>query len=65
MKGRWTFNVLHPLQKQFGVLKSRMHWRTGMGPMAAAVVAYAGAGACTSGYSELVFKHLRRPISPL
>ncbi len=56
---------IDPLQKQFVVLKSRVHWRAGMGPMAAAVVECAGAGACTSDYSELVFKHLRRPIYPL
>jgi hypothetical protein len=56
---------IDPLQKQFVVLKSRVHWRAGMGPMAAAVVECAGAGACTSDYSELVFKRLRRPIYPL
>jgi microcystin degradation protein MlrC len=47
------------------VLKSRVHWRAGMGPMARAIVECAGAGACTSDYSELKFERLRRPIYPL
>ena len=37
----------------------------GMGHLAKAVVECAGAGACTSDYSELEFKRLRRPIYPL
>jgi len=56
---------IDPTQKQYVVLKSRVHWRAGMGQLAAAVVHCAGAGACTSDYSELDFKHLRRPIYPL
>ncbi len=56
---------IDPTQKQFVVLKSRVHWRAGMGHLAAAVVECAGAGACTSDYSELAFKRLRRPIYPL
>jgi microcystin degradation protein MlrC len=56
---------IDPTQKQYVVLKSRVHWRAGMGHLAKAVVECAGAGACTSDYSELDFKHLRRPIYPL
>ena len=56
---------IDPTQKQFVVLKSRVHWRAGMGHLAHAVVECAGAGACTSDYSELEFKRLRRPIYPL
>jgi microcystin degradation protein MlrC len=56
---------MDPTQKKFIVLKSRVHWRAGMGHLAAAVVECAGAGACTSDYSELQFKRLRRPIYPL
>lgn len=56
---------IDPTQKQFVVLKSRVHWRAGMGHLAQAVVECAGAGACTSDYSELEFKRLRRPIYPL
>ena len=56
---------IDPTQKRFVVLKSRVHWRAGMGPLARAVVECAGAGACTSDYSELRFEKLRRPIFPL
>ncbi len=56
---------IDPTQKQYVVLKSRVHWRAGMGHLAKAVVECAGAGACTSDYSELDFKLLRRPIYPL
>lgn len=56
---------IDPMQKKFIVLKSRVHWRAGMGHLAQAVVECAGVGACTSDYSELNFKHLRRPIYPL
>jgi len=56
---------IDPAQKHYVVLKSRVHWRAGMGHLAKAVVECAGAGACTSDYSELDFKRLRRPIYPL
>ena len=56
---------IDPAQKHFVVLKSRVHWRAGLGHLAGATVECAGAGACTSDYSELQFKNLRRPIYPL
>lgn len=56
---------MDPTQKQFVLLKSRVHWRAGLGHLAGATVECAGAGACTSDYSELQFKKLRRPIYPL
>jgi microcystin degradation protein MlrC len=56
---------IDPTQKSFVVLKSRVHWRAGLGHLAGATVECAGAGACTSDYSELQFKKLRRPIYPL
>jgi microcystin degradation protein MlrC len=56
---------MDPTQKNFVVLKSRVHWRAGLGQLARATVECAGAGACTSDYSELQFKRLRRPIYPL
>lgn len=56
---------IDPTQKQFVVLKSRVHWRAGLGHLARATVECAGAGACTSDYSELSFHRLRRPIYPL
>jgi microcystin degradation protein MlrC len=56
---------IDPLQKQYVMLKSRIHWRAGLGPMARAVVDCAGVGVCTSDYSQLQFKNVRRPIYPL
>jgi microcystin degradation protein MlrC len=41
------------------------HWRAGLGAMAKAVVDCAGIGVCTSDYSELTFRNVRRPIYPL
>ena len=47
------------------MLKSRVHWRAGLGPLAKAVVECAGTGVCTSEYSQLEFKRVRRPMYPL
>lgn len=56
---------IDPLQKRYVMLKSRIHWRAGLGPMAKAVVECAGMGVCTSDYSQLSFTNVRRPIYPL
>jgi microcystin degradation protein MlrC len=56
---------IDPRQKRYLMLKSRIHWRAGLGPMARAVVDCAGVGVCTSDYGELEFKRVRRPIYPL
>jgi microcystin degradation protein MlrC len=56
---------IDPLQKRYVMLKSRIHWRAGLGPVAKAVVECAGVGVCTSDYSQLQFKKVRRPIYPL
>jgi microcystin degradation protein MlrC len=56
---------IDPAQKRYVMLKSRVHWRAGLGAMAKAVVDLAGIGACTSDYSSLTFKNVRRPIYPL
>jgi len=56
---------IDPSQKRYVMLKSRIHWRAGLGPMAKAVVECAGVGVCTSDYSQLQFKKVRRPIYPL
>jgi microcystin degradation protein MlrC len=56
---------IDPLQKRYVMLKSRVHWRAGLGAMAKAVVDCAGMGVCTSDYSSLTFKNVRRPIFPL
>ena len=56
---------IDPTQKRYVMLKSRVHWRAGLGKLASAVVECAGAGACTSDYNDLQFMKLRRPIYPL
>jgi microcystin degradation protein MlrC len=47
------------------MLKSRVHWRAGLGDLAHAVVECNGTGVCTSDYGALAFRKLRRPIYPL
>lgn len=54
-----------PYMKKYVVLKSRVHWRAGFGELAQQVIECAGLGVCTSDYSQLEFKHVRRPIFPL
>ena len=56
---------IDPMAKRFVMLKSRVHWRAGLGAMASAVVECAGTGVCTSDYSTLRFNKVRRPIYPL
>jgi microcystin degradation protein MlrC len=56
---------IDPLQKRYVMLKSRIHWRAGLGNLAKAVVECAGVGVCTSDYDQLTFKNVRRPIYPL
>ena len=56
---------IDPMQKRYVMLKSRIHWRAGLGKLAKAVVDCAGVGVCTSDYRQLDFKKVRRPIYPL
>ncbi|MGH7056034.1 MAG: M81 family metallopeptidase [Stellaceae bacterium] len=56
---------IDPMQKRYVMLKSRVHWRAGLGKYAKAIVDCAGVGVCTSDYGELNFRHVRRPIYPL
>ena len=56
---------IDPMQKRYVMLKSRIHWRAGLGRYAKAVVECAGVGVCTSDYGELQFRNVRRPIYPL
>jgi len=56
---------IDPAAKRYLMLKSRVHWRAGLGAIARAVVECAGSGVCTSDYSQLQFRHLRRPVYPL
>jgi len=56
---------IDPTQKRYVMLKSRIHWRAGLGALAKDVVECAGVGVCTSDYGQLTFKKVRRPIYPL
>jgi microcystin degradation protein MlrC len=56
---------IDPEKKRYLMLKSRVHWRAGLGPIARAVVECAGEGVCTSDYSALRFRRVRRPVYPL
>ena len=56
---------IDPAGKRYVMLKSRVHWRAGLGPMAKAVIECAGEGVCTSDYSQLNFRRVRRPVYPL
>ena len=56
---------IEPEKKRYLMLKSRVHWRAGLGPLAKADVECAGEGVCTSDYSQLRFRRLRWPVFPL
>jgi microcystin degradation protein MlrC len=56
---------IDPSRKKFLMLKSRVHWRAGLRPLAGGIVECAGTGVCTSDYAMLAFKHVRRPIYPV
>jgi microcystin degradation protein MlrC len=61
----WRHLAIEPRDKRYLMLKSRVHWRAGLGGLARGVVECAGEGVCTSDYSQLQFRHVRRPIYPL
>jgi microcystin degradation protein MlrC len=56
---------IDPRRRKFVAIKSRHHWRSDLGTIAADSVNCAGLGVCTSNYSELPFANVRRPIYPL
>ncbi|MBV8033430.1 MAG: M81 family metallopeptidase [Betaproteobacteria bacterium] len=56
---------IDPSSKRYMMLKSRVHWRAGLGSLARGVVECAGTGVCTSDYSQLQFRKVRRPVYPL
>lgn len=56
---------IDPTAKRYLMLKSRVHWRAGFKPIARTIIDCAGVGVCTSDYSMLDFRHVRRPIYPL
>jgi len=54
-----------PERCRFLMLKSRIHWRAGLRPLAHAVVECVGTGVCTSDYAMLGLHKVRRPMYPL
>jgi len=56
---------IEPRHKRYLAIKSRVHWRAALGPLAREIVECAGVGVCTSDYSQLRFEKVRRPIYPL
>ncbi|MEO5846034.1 MAG: M81 family metallopeptidase [Caldimonas sp.] len=56
---------IDPTRKRYVMLKSRIHWRAGLGSLAHAVVECDGTGVCTSDYAKLGLRKVRRPIYPL
>ncbi|RPH46502.1 MAG: M81 family peptidase [Burkholderiales bacterium] len=56
---------IDPTRRRFVVIKSRVHWRAGLGGLAREVVECSGVGVTTSDYSLLKFERVRRPVFPL
>jgi microcystin degradation protein MlrC len=56
---------IDPTHRRFVVIKSRVHWRAGLGELAREVVECSGVGVTTSDYSLLKFEKVRRPVFPL
>ena len=56
---------IDPDTRRFLMLKSRIHYRAGFASIARQVIECAGTGVCTSDYSMLDFRNVRRPIYPL
>lgn len=52
-------------KKKYIAIKSRVHWRAGLGDIVGKVIESDGVGVTTSDYSKLHFEKVRRPIYPL
>ena len=56
---------IDPSSKKYLMIKSRVHWRAGLGEIARHTIECAGEGVCTSDYNTLNFTRVRRPVFPL
>jgi len=63
--GVFTSVGIDPSTKRYLLLKSRLRWRAGFGPLARQTVTCDGVGVTSSDYGLFEFRHLRRPIFPL
>jgi microcystin degradation protein MlrC len=64
-QGVFTSLGIDPKTKRFLLLKSRIHYRAGFAPLAAATITCDGDGVTTSDNDRLRFAKVRRPIYPL
>jgi microcystin degradation protein MlrC len=64
-QGVFTSLGIDPATKRFLLLKSRIHYRAGFAPMAAATITCDGDGVTTSNNDLLRFSQVRRPVFPL
>jgi microcystin degradation protein MlrC len=64
-QGVFTSLGIDPKAKRFLVLKSRIHYRAGFAPIAAATITCDGDGVTTSNNDLLRFSKVRRPVFPL
>jgi microcystin degradation protein MlrC len=64
-QGVFTSLGIDPKTKRFLLLKSRIHYRAGFAPIAAATITCDGDGVTTSNNDLLRFSKVRRPVFPL
>jgi microcystin degradation protein MlrC len=64
-QGVFTSLGIDPKTKRYLLLKSRIHYRAGFAPIAAATITCDGDGVTTSNNDLLRFETVRRPIYPL
>lgn len=64
-QGVFTSVGIQPQFKRYLLLKSRVHYRAGFGPLAKHTITLDGTGVTTSDNSRLDYRRVRRPIYPL
>ena len=64
-QGVFTSVGISPAHKRYLLLKSRIHYRAGFGPLAKATLTLDGEGVTTSDNDLLAYRRVRRPIYPL
>jgi microcystin degradation protein MlrC len=63
--GVFTSVGIESTARRYLLLKSRVHWRAGFGPLVRQTVMCDGVGVTSSDYDLFEFRQLRRPIFPL
>ena len=64
-QGVFTSVGIQPQHKRYLLLKSRIHYRAGFGPLARHTITLDGDGVTTSDNSRLDYRRVRRPVYPL